>query len=123
MITIIAEAGVNHNGSGSDLYPMLVTQRNGNINSWAIRFALNHSLHNKLGLFPTVSFATNIGHDNSGTHCGDDKHWLVSISEKIENREKPVLDFEVNNLILKNFNKDFIELIFGKFKRLIKALK
>lgn len=57
------------NRGGNDLFDMLKMQMNGLINSWAIRFALSHSLHNKKALFPSKSLVKNIGYDGSGVHC------------------------------------------------------
>lgn len=108
------------NRGGNDLFSMLVAQRKGKINSWAIRFALSHSLNNKVALFPAVSFATNIGHDNSGTHCGEDSHWVVPLSEKrILNWDTPPEDKEINRLLLKNFNRSFFNLILNKIKKIL----
>jgi hypothetical protein len=54
----------------------------GVINSWGIRFALSHSLHNKKALFPSKTLVKNIGHDGSGVHCPP------------SNNDNEVLDYE-----------------------------
>lgn len=60
----------NFNKGGADLWPMLQAQRNGEIDSWAIRMGYNMSLQNRLCLRPIKSFVNNIGMDGSGIHCG-----------------------------------------------------
>ncbi len=53
---------------GEDLWPMLVKQQRGVIDSWAIRWALAHSLHNAYGVYPVRSKIRNIGTDGTGTN-------------------------------------------------------
>lgn len=56
------------NRGGNDLWPMLVKQQRGAIDSWAIRWTLTHALHNGYGLYPVRSKIQNIGTDGSGTN-------------------------------------------------------
>ncbi len=53
---------------GEDLWPMLVKQQRGVIDSWAIRWTLAHIRHDAYGLYPTKSKIQNIGTDGSGTN-------------------------------------------------------
>ena len=53
-------------------YKMLQDQIEGKNNSWAIRWHASCYLKGLLTLYPKTPFITNIGFDNSGTHCGDD---------------------------------------------------
>lgn len=48
---------------------MLQAQAKGWIDSWAIRFYASVFLSNKLCYYPKSSLVSNIGFDNSGTHC------------------------------------------------------
>ena len=52
-------------------YKMLQDQIEGKNNSWAIRWHASCYLKGLLTLYPKTPFITNIGFDNSGTHCGD----------------------------------------------------
>lgn len=53
---------------GEDLWPMLVKQQRGAIDSWAIRWTLAHIRHGAYGLYPAKSKIQNIGTDGSGTN-------------------------------------------------------
>ncbi len=50
---------------------MLEDQIAGRNDSWAIRWHASCFLADKLTLYPGRSLVHNIGHDGSGTHCGD----------------------------------------------------
>lgn len=56
------------NRFGNDRSLMLDDQKNGLINSWAIRFDYNMWKNGALNILPAHSLANNIGHDGSGTH-------------------------------------------------------
>lgn len=57
--------------NGSFFYfSMLEAQRNGEIDSWCIRWYLNAFMQQGLTLFPVQSLVENTGFDESGTHCG-----------------------------------------------------
>ena len=60
------------NRGGSDLTQLLSLQREGRIDSWAIRFCYTHFATNMHCIYPVKSLVNNIGLDNSGTHCGVD---------------------------------------------------
>ena len=52
-------------------FSMLEEWRNGNNDSWAVRFYLHMFLRNGLALHPKRSLVSNLGHDGSGTHCAE----------------------------------------------------
>jgi acetyltransferase-like isoleucine patch superfamily enzyme len=52
-------------------FQMLLDQRAGKNNSWAIRWYLVVFSRSGLSLFPRRSLVSNIGFDGSGEHCGD----------------------------------------------------
>lgn len=56
------------NEGGNDLWPMLVKQQRGVIDSWAIRWTLAQIQHGAYGLYPVRSKIKNIGTDGSGTN-------------------------------------------------------
>lgn len=58
------------NQGGFDMFPMLMAQMNGQIDSWAIRWDYSMFLQQGLTLHPTKTFLKNIGADGSGTHGG-----------------------------------------------------
>lgn len=53
---------------GSDLYPMIRRQMNGEIDSWAIRWFYHHFVHQKYAIVPIISKVTNIGFGKEATH-------------------------------------------------------
>lgn len=53
---------------GDDLWPMLIKQRLGVIDSWSIRWTYTHFIHQASGVYPTISKVRNIGTDGTGTN-------------------------------------------------------
>jgi len=64
---------------GEDLLFMLIKQKKGLIDSWAIRWAYSHFKHQAFGLFPVKSKVQNIGNDNSGTHSSRTSQYQVEL--------------------------------------------
>ena len=58
------------NRGGDDLSGMLLMQRAGKIDSWAIRCAYNQFANHAVTILPCISYIDNVGLDGSGTHCG-----------------------------------------------------
>lgn len=58
------------NRGGDDLSKMLLSQFDGKIDSWAIRFVFAHFKNHAISILPCVSYIENIGNDGSGTHTG-----------------------------------------------------
>lgn len=58
------------NRLGDDFVPMLQMQKNGIIDSWAVRFGLAHFKYHAVAIWPCKSYVTNIGFDGTGTHSG-----------------------------------------------------
>lgn len=112
------------NRGGDNLWPMLQAQRNGEINSWAIRLGYNMSVQNRFCLRPIWSFVNNIGMDSSGVHCGNDPITLLPqynrplYDLRMDNCIKP--NRQVNANIQKNFRIDKKNR--HCFKRIIKRL-
>ena len=59
-------------------YQMLIDQRAGKNNSWAIRWYLVVFSLGGLTLFPRRSLVQNVGFDGSGEHCGTDQAQAVA---------------------------------------------
>lgn len=62
------------NKSGNDLFKMLKKQKEGKINSWAIRLAFHHYKKNLYTIYPLISKIKNIGVDKYATHT---KYWNI----------------------------------------------
>ena len=56
------------NAGGNDMSVMLLKQKRGEIDSWAIRWAYSHFKHGAYCVYPTRSKIQNIGADQSGVH-------------------------------------------------------
>jgi len=66
-------------------FQMLVRQRRGKLDSWAIRWYLSVFMADGLALFPAHSLVSNEGFDGSGTHCGvDDRMGGVATESPVE---------------------------------------
>ena len=111
------------NLGGTDLTNMLQAQMNGQLDSWYIRWCYNAFKKGKCTIYPKISFVNNIGHDNTGVHCGDDNKNIYSHSEL--NLEEG-LNFEqnlvLNKDIVSSFNKAFNLSLLSKIKRTIKNI-
>jgi hypothetical protein len=53
---------------GADLTEMLVAEREGRLESWAIRWTFTHFLARAVAVYPVRSYVDNIGHDGTGVH-------------------------------------------------------
>lgn len=88
---------------GAGLEDMLVGNIRGEINSWAVFWALNVIVAEGICINPYQSLIRNIGLDGSGTHCGSTNIWDVKIAdgkkeafnlpERIEIREETKREF------------------------------
>lgn len=54
---------------GSDCFSMLKSWKEGNNQSWAIRFCYSQYLQDRLSVFPNISKVNNVGFDGFGTNC------------------------------------------------------
>lgn len=107
---------------GNDLDKMLRYQMKGKIDSWAIRWCYNQFIQNKYTVYPTTSFATNIGTDGSGTHCDETSSRFNSklsydVTYKLEN------EIIFNKIILRNFKKTVDRSVVRKLKKIYKVIK
>ena len=59
------------NFGGYPFYQMLLAQKKGLVDSWAIRFYASFFLQKGMFLFPNACLVKNIGFDRSGTHCAE----------------------------------------------------
>lgn len=103
---------------GDDLWPMLQDQKNGRIDSWAIRIGYNISLKRRFCLRPIHSFVSNIGMDNSGIHCGGSQVPLMPLYDK--------KDYDIclpKRIIVKRIVTKNIQSIFRQDKERVSAFK
>ena len=76
--------------------------RDGRINSWAIRWYASVFLNNGLCLHPSRSLVNNIGFDGTGVHCGKDaiydvplhSHQISEFEELLEENPEAIKRFE-----------------------------
>lgn len=80
-----------------DFYSMLKQQRDGEIDSWAVRWHASNFLDSKLTLYPPVSLVENIGLDGSGTHFKISDH---SHQVKPQNRSYDLSGLEITESLV-----------------------
>lgn len=84
LVTRIDEGGLRNAFNIEEsmyFYQMLCKQRDGEIDSWAIRWYASMFLRNGLALHPGQSLVRNLGFDGSGVHCNVDTRFEVDLSE------------------------------------------
>ena len=69
----------NFNGS-ENFWNQVVLNKIGVLNTWAIFWYAAVFKRNGLTLFPKISLVRNIGHDGSGTNCGESDRFNVELS-------------------------------------------
>jgi len=95
------------NKMGSDLTSMLIKQKSGLIDSWAIRFTYHQFKNNLFSVHPFSSKILNIGHNNLYAENTKQKNTRFKTNlnddyiNKYEFIDKPIL----NNIIIKQFIK------------------
>ncbi len=116
-------AQIQFNKGGEDLTRMLQRQREGKINSWAVRWSYAHYKHNAYALVPVVSKIKNIGADDSGTHVEKTSRYDVLLDDGKKSYHLPdhiALDPVVTGNFQKFFKKSWLRkllsLILEKFK-------
>lgn len=58
------------NRAGDDMTRLLIMQKEGKIDSWAMRFGFAHFKEHSVAILPCVSYVDNIGFDGTGIHSG-----------------------------------------------------
>ncbi len=106
------------NKGGIDLTPMLLHQKTGKINSWAIRFCYAASLQNKLCVYPKESMLYHIG-DDTGTHSHTTTDYGDTASDKlISITSMPEENPAVTNIIRNFWANSYIRRLINFCKRL-----
>lgn len=75
------------NRGGDDMTPLLIMQRDGKIDSWAMRFGYAHFKEHCVAILPCHSYVDNIGFDGTGIHSGKrtDNEYRNDLSLAVEN--------------------------------------
>lgn len=92
------------NRGGDDLTNMLISQMEGKIDSWAIRFSYAHFKQRMYSICPHNSYVNNIGHDGTGTHCGE-THIFENNLSKAKRNCNFIRDIQINEDVMLEFNK------------------
>jgi len=95
------------NRGGSDMSDMLISQMEGKIDSWAIRFDYAHFKNYCYNIRPVKSLVHNIGFDGSGVHCEQKKDpckdkvadmfpkiEMIELNDDVTNAFRVVFDFD-----------------------------
>lgn len=92
------------NRGGNDMFPMLASQMEGEIDSWAIRWDYNMFLHDAYCIYPVKTFDYNVGMDGSGVHCGSsNRNITASFYDKKNYIINLPVDIKENRVISKHF--------------------
>jgi hypothetical protein len=111
------------NTGGTDLTDMLQAQIAGKVNSWYVRWSYHAILRNLLTIYPKVSFVNNLGHDNSGVHCGLEQNVVYSHTELNSNSNFTLNhNIIIDQKIVNRFNQGFDVKLKTKVKQLIKKI-
>lgn len=92
------------NEGGGDLTSMLMSQKYGYIDSWAIRWTYAHFKNNAFSLYPTKTRVKNIGFDNTGTHKINTKKFENNIIDS-KNDVEFSNDLYINKEIFSEINE------------------
>lgn len=85
LLDSITAQGLQKEFDFDNTYPYLKAlkaQASGNTTHWDIRWYAAAFLAEKLTLYPGESLVTNIGHDASGTHCGNSSDYDVVMAQR-----------------------------------------
>ena len=84
LVAEIDERGLRrdfNNDESMYFYQMLRKQRDGELDSWAIRWYASMFRRDGLALHPGKSLVQNLGFDGSGVHCNVDSRFEVNLSD------------------------------------------
>ena len=95
------------NRGGDDLTELLVLQRDGKIDSWAIRFGFAHFKEHCVAILPCISYVDNIGFDGTGRHSGISLtgEYRNDLSKSIENPRFLDIVYEDSRIINAFYNR------------------
>jgi hypothetical protein len=114
------------NLGGGDMSNMLISQMEGKIDSWAIRWCYHHFKNDAFCVYPTRSYVNNIGLDGSGVHCGVNKGYNNNfLSDKVEisTPQQIKIDEEVIKNFRKVYKKNYIKKVAINFLKKMRIYK
>lgn len=106
---------------GKDLPLMLESQRQGKIDSWAVRWCYWQSRQNMLTVYPRTSLVQNIGYDGSGTHGGNEEVFGNCKTEEIK-KEYDFSTAELNSRIVKEFYEIYSATLWFRVKKKLRKI-
>ncbi len=94
------------NRAGEDMTDMLCLQRDGKIDSWAIRFSFAHFKEHAVAILPCKSYVDNIGFDNTGVHSGKEYNGehRNDLSKAVENPKWVDVLYEDRRIVNRFYN-------------------
>ncbi len=104
-----------------NFWNQILANESGNISTWAIFWYATIYKNRGLCVNPSKSFITNIGHDNSGTHCTSSDEYIseLCMNDKIDFNidisESAIAIQEVKNFY-KNNKKNIFQRIINRFR-------
>lgn len=96
------------NRAGDDMTNMLCLQRDGKIDSWAIRFGYAHFKEHCVAILPCFSYVDNIGFDGTGVHSGkysENNEYRNDLSLAVENPRFLTNIYEDSRIINAFYNR------------------
>ncbi len=81
-------------------YRMICDQREGRIDSWAIRWYLSVFLNRGITLYPKASLVSNIGFDGTGTHCASKRTFSVFSDSNINRFPSAALNTVITRQVI-----------------------
>lgn len=106
---------------GKDLPCMLEDQRQGKIDSWAIRWCYWQSKCDMLTIYPRVSLVQNIGYDGSGTHGGNEEVF-GNCRVAREAKRYDFSDVELDRKITREFYEIYSATLWFRIKKKIRKI-
>lgn len=109
------------NIGGSDMVKMLRSQKEGKIDSWAIRFCFHQFNNNLKTVFPTSSKINSIGFSKEATHTVNTKRFQTPMDKYLKRDFNFEIFSEMDKMLVKEFKSKFSIKIraIDKLKRLI----
>jgi len=104
------------NRGGNDLFDMLKSQMNGEIDSWAIRWDYSASKQNRYTVYPVHTMIAGIGMDGSGVHCTKNTRYIdqIPVNNVDYKFDKDIsLNEQISKSVYNYYKKDVIHIIWS----------
>lgn len=107
------------NKMGSDMTSLLIKQKTGKINSWAIRWCYHQFKHDLYSVHPVVSKIKNIGYSKGATHT---KEKFNRFETRLDTENNTEIDFNVPVKLKKKAIRQFVRPYSIKYRAMYKVL-